>query len=229
MSCSYKLPRIGVMMFQHQTRKIKPTRRSVSGVISYKKKPLAYESTLERDFIIYHAFRDDVKNITPQPIKIPFNKNGRTYGYTPDYYVELDSKSGKSFIAEVKPKQEWQLNWRDWSDKWKAAIRYCKEKGIRFIIFDEDRIRHEALDNINFLRTYETIRVTNEEVEVILADIKQSGLTSVDYILERYFKSKLYRSNGQALVWHLMANKQIGFDIWDDVKDPQMEVWYVGQ
>ena len=154
-------------MFKHQARKIKPTRRSVSGVISYKKKPLAYESTLERDFIIYHAFREDVKNITPQPVKIPFNKNGRTYHYTPDYYVELDAKSGKSFIAEVKPKQEWQLNWRDWSDKWKAAKQYCKEKGISFIIFDEDRIRHEALDNINFLRTYETIRVTKEEVEVI--------------------------------------------------------------
>ena len=141
--------------------------------------------------------------------------------------MELDAKLGKSFIAEVKPKSEWKLNWRDWSDKWKAAKRYCKEKGVRFIIFDEDRIRHEALENINFLRAYESLSVSKEEIEVILADIEQRGITTVDYILARYFKSALYRPDGHALVWHLMANKQIGFDVWSDVRDLQMEVWHV--
>lgn len=227
MSLYLYLLKIGVIMFKHQVRKIKPTRRSVSGVISYNRKPLAYESTLERDFIIYHAFRDDVNNIIPQPVKIPFQTNGRTYEYTPDYYIELDNKSGKSFIAEIKPKEEWKKNWRKWSDKWKQAKRYCKENSLRFIIFDEDRIRHKALENINFLRTYKNIRVSQEEITLILADIEQRRITCADYILERYFTSKFYRSEGQKLIWYLMANRLVGFDIWGDVQNLQMDVWHV--
>lgn len=216
-------------MFKQQVRKIKPTRRSVSGFLSYKKKPLAYESTLERDFIIYHAFREDVKSITSQPVKIPFEKNGRIYQYTPDYYVELDEISGKSFIAEVKPKQEWQENWREWSSKWKQAKKYCKRNNLRFIIFDEDRIRHRALENINFLMIYKNIRAPHEYVDVILTDVKQLNIVSVGYILERYFKSELCHSEGHKLIWYLMANKLIGFDIWGDVKDPQIEIWNITQ
>jgi hypothetical protein len=33
-------------------------------------------------------------------------------------------------IVEVKPLSEWKENWRDWSDKWKAAIQYCREQDL---------------------------------------------------------------------------------------------------
>lgn len=210
-----------------QVRKIKPTIRSVSGFVSYHNEPIAYESSLERDFLIYQCFRHEVLDIIPQPILIPFQKNGREYEYTPDFFVQVKEGFGKSLLVEVKPKSDWQAHWRDWSNKWKAAQRYCKEQGFRFAIFDEDRIRHDALDNINFLMRYKHTRVVPEEVKGILEDIELRGTTRVDYLLERYFGGSIYRNDGKRLIWHLMATKQVGFDVWQDVRSENMEIWHV--
>jgi len=209
-----------------QVRKINPTRRSISGNVSFKGIPIAFESSLERDFIIYHSFKKEVIDIVPQPIAIPFKKNGRNYEYTPDFFVQMAPDTGKSLIVEVKPKKEWQENWRDWSDKWKATIAFCREQEFKFVIYDEDRIRHLALDNINFLMRYKNTFVIPEEVKAVLKDIEQRDCTTVEYILERYFKSYLYRQQGKHLMWHLMANKMIGFNIWADVRSENLEVWY---
>lgn len=209
-----------------QVRKIKPTRRSISGNVSFKGTPIAFESSLERDFIIYHSFKNDVIDIVPQPIAIPFKKNGRNYEYTPDFFVQMAPDTGKSLIVEVKPKKEWQENWRDWSDKWKATIVFCREQDFKFAIYDEDRIHHLALDNINFLMRYKNTSVVPEELRAILKDIEQRGCTTVEYILERYFKSHLYRQQGKHLIWYLMANKMIGFNIWSDIRSEELEIWY---
>lgn len=209
-----------------QVRKIKPTRRSISGNVSFKGTPIAFESSLERDFIIYHSFKNDVIDIVPQPIAIPFKKNGRNYEYTPDFFVQMAPDTGKSLIVEVKPKKEWQENWRDWSDKWKATIVFCREQDFKFAIYDEDRIHHLALDNINFLMRYKNTSVVPEELRAILKDIEQRGCTTVEYILERYFKSHLYRQQGKHLIWYLMANKMIGFNIWSDIRSEKLEIWY---
>lgn len=209
-----------------QTRKIPAVRRSVSGHISYRGEPIAFESTLERDFLIYHSFRDDVIDIVPQPISIPFKKNGRTYNYTPDYFVQVKSGYGKSLLVEVKPKKEWQENWREWSSKWKSAIAFCKEQDFKFSIYDEDRIHHYAFENLQFLAMYKNIAVSEDEVKAIIEDIRLRGFTTVEYILERYFKSELYRQHGRRLMWYLMINNLIKFDIWSDVRSEKLEVWY---
>ena len=226
MSSYNNLPEIGVILFMKQVRRIKPTRRSVSGHFNFKGSSIAYESSLERDFITYHAFRNDVINIVSQPISIPFTKNGRSYNYTPDFFVQLKPDAGKSMIVEVKPKKEWQENWRDWSDKWKAAIVFCREQDFKFVICDEDRIRHLALDNINFLMRYKNTGFIEEEVMVVLKDVELRGCTTVEYILERYFKSHHYQQQGKQLIWHLMANNKVGFNIWGDIRDEKLEIWH---
>ena len=209
-----------------QVRKIGPTRRSISGHVAFKGDSIAFESSLERDFIIYQSFRNDVIDIVSQPITIPFVKNGRNYKYTPDFFVQLEPVAGKSLIVEVKPKTEWQTNWRDWSDKWKAAIKFCSERGFKFVIYDEDRIHHLALENINFLMRYRHTTVVSEEVKAVLQDIELSGSTTVEHLLERYFKSHLYHNKGKHLLWYLMANKMIGFNIWDDIRSEKLEIWH---
>ena len=89
-----------------------------------------------------------------QPISIPFIKNGIEYEYTPDFFVQFytggdyECYETKPMIVEVKPLSEWKENWRDWSDKWKAAIQYCREQDFRFKIYDENRIRNKALKSI---------------------------------------------------------------------------------
>lgn len=104
-----------------QVRVIKSTRRSVSGLYSYGGLSIPYESTLERDFVIFQTFKSNVLEVVAQPVTIPFKKNGRTYNYTPDYFVHLDDGAEyrqeliKNLIVEVKPKSEWKKNWRSCS------------------------------------------------------------------------------------------------------------------
>ena len=135
-------------------------------------------------FYAIRLFRKEVIDIVPQPVSIPFKKNGRTHSYTPDYFVQLSEDHGKSVIVEVKPKLEWQENWRDWSDKWKAAIKYSKDQGFRFAIYDEDRIHHLAFHNINFLRKYKNLYAAPEEVKAVLADLELRDNTTVEYIFK---------------------------------------------
>ena len=86
------------LIIPRQMRKIKPTRRSVSGFYSFRgESAIVFESTLERDFIIRKEFNVNVLDIIPQPAQIPFTKNGRTYNYTPDFLVYYCQTASNTF------------------------------------------------------------------------------------------------------------------------------------
>ncbi|VVP80142.1 hypothetical protein PS938_00601 [Pseudomonas fluorescens] len=56
-------------------RKIKPTKRSVSGVFPFQgESGIPYESMLERDFLFRTEISSEVLEIIPQPVMIPFQK-----------------------------------------------------------------------------------------------------------------------------------------------------------
>lgn len=72
-----------------QSRKIGPTRRSVSGIYNFRREmSIPFESTLERDFLIRKEFCLTVLDIIPQPCQIPFQgRDGRSHTYTPDFLI----------------------------------------------------------------------------------------------------------------------------------------------
>jgi hypothetical protein len=208
-----------------QVRKIKPTRMSVSGRYPYKSDSVPYESTLERDLIIVHAFRDDVKDIVAQPITIPFVKNGITYRYTPDFFIEfIEDADRPNMIIEVKPYDLWRENWRDWSDKWKTMQRYCKDNGYVFRIYDESRIRNTALDNINSLNAFKNYAIEKEDQEAVLEQVKLMGTTTIDYLLTRFYTGSLLRNHGLRVLYHLLATKKLKFNLFLKIND-LTEVW----
>lgn len=213
-----------------QVRTFKGNYRSITGFVSYRGEPLAYESTLERDFLIYHIFRQDVLDIIPQPISIPFVKNGISYNYTPDYFVRFKcGEAVRSLIVEVKYREDWQANWREWSNKWKAAIQYCKENGYRFTIYDESRIRHQAFYNVNSLSAYKNLAIERGEIKAILQEIECRRRITVEKLLELFYKGDCLRPKGKRILWSLMSQQMIGFDIWGNLQDEQLEVWHVDQ
>lgn len=208
-----------------QTRKIKPTRMSLSGRIPYKGSSIPYESTLERDLIIVHAFREDVEDIVAQPITIPFVKNGVTYKYTPDFFIKfVENVDRPSMIIEVKPHDLWQANWREWSDKWKTMRRYCKNNGYTFRIYDESRIRNIALANINLLMKFRNSAIEKEDQEAVLEQVQLMGTTTIDYLLTRFYAGSLLRNHGLRVIYHLLATKQLKFDLSVEISD-LTEMW----
>lgn len=153
------------------TRKIGPTKRSVSGRYAFRgDSSISFESTLERDFLIKAEFSLSVLDVISQPVSIPFEGvNGQTYAYTPDFlvYYRLGDRAygdyPKPLLVEVKPEAEWRANWRKWLPKWKAARRYARTQGWEFRIHDESRIRHVSLANIRFLERYKRMTFAAEE------------------------------------------------------------------
>lgn len=215
-----------------QTRKIGPTRRSVSGVYAFRgKTAIQFESTLERDFLIRKEFSLCVLNIVPQPVQIPFvGNNGREYTYTPDFLVYYHpgkyasyGECPKPLLVEVKPRSDWKQHWREWLSKWKAAYRYANEKGWEFHIHDESRIRDQALANIRFLERYKRMQFPSEESSWVIENIRQMGSTPFNYILARHF-SGIYRVESIAHIWHLLATRQLDCDITRPLND-FTELW----
>lgn len=203
----------------------------VTGHVSWRgMEAIPFESPLERDFVIRQEFAVGVSSVLSQPCTIPFvTHSGRRETYTPDYlvtYKVTDAGLGwepPPLLVEVKCREDWVLGWREWSPKWKAARRYAAKQGWRFRIMDESRIRTVALDNIMFLRRYRDRDVAREESDAIVADLKSLGIAKIDYLLAKHFPG-LYRAEGIAHLWHLMANRRIDGDISDLLGD-MTEVW----
>lgn len=211
-SCDEALPR--------QTRKIKPTRRSVSGVHPFRgETSIPFESTLERDFLLRAEFLTDVLDVIPQPVQVPFlGVNGQSYIYTPDFlvYYKLGSKDycnyPKPMLVEVKPEADWRKHWRDWLPKWKAARRYALTQGWIFRVADESRIRDKVLENVRFLERYKRMTFALEESEAVISSVRDMGATPIHYLLARHFMG-LYRGEGVAHLWSLIATRRLDCDI----------------
>lgn len=208
------------MIIPHQTRKIRPTRRSVSGIYAFRGgTSIPYESTLERDFLIRTEFSLSVLDVIPQPVQIPFTgSGGRRYIYTPDFlvYYRLGNAHPDNYpkprLVEVKPEAEWRKHWRVWTSKWKAARRYAREQGWEFRIMDESRIRDQALENIQFLDRYKRMNFPIEESQWVIQNLREMGCATFDYLLARHFMG-IYRAEGIAHLWHLLATRQIECNI----------------
>lgn len=204
-----------------QIRAIRPTRRSVSGIYPFRgESSIPFESTLERDFLMRIEFFRHVLDVIPQPVEIPFTApNGRTYTYTPDFlvYYRLGDRSyedyPKPLLVEVKPAEQWRRRWRDWLPKWKAARRHAHEQGWVFHLFDESRIRDQVLANVQFLSRYKRMQFPVEETAAVLDTVQQMGWATIDHLLARHFPGQIYRAQGIALIWHLLATRQLDCDI----------------
>lgn len=203
-----------------QTRRIGPTRRSVSGIYMFRREtPIPFESTLERDFLIRAEFTWDVLDVTPQPVGIPFiDAQGRSNIYTPDFLVHYRlgdlsyNEYPKPLLVEVKPAAAWRDNWRIWASKWKAARCFARSQGWQFRIHDESRIRDQVYQNIRFLERFQRMEFVTEESRWIIANLREMGSAPFHYLLSRHFMGA-YRANGIAHIWHLLASRQIECDM----------------
>ena len=209
------------MLLPRQTRRIKPTRRSVSGVCMFRgDTAIEFESTLERDFLLREEFSLAVLGVVPQPCQIRFRDSftGRNEAYTPDFLVHyrLGGRHYEDYprplLVEVKPEAEWRAHWRRWLPKWKAAYRYAKLQGWDFHVRDESRIRDQVLRNIAFLSRYRRMTFPGEESRVVLETVAQMGTATADYLLARHFMG-IYRAEGVAHLWHLLATRKLDCDV----------------
>lgn len=204
-----------------QMRQIRPTRRSVSGVFSFRgEQSIPFESTLERDFLVRKAFSRLVLEIIPQPVQIPFvSRNGRSYLYTPDYLVYYrsdDQPWGEGLcplLVEVKPREELRQHWHDMKPKFAAAYRYAKEQGWHFRVQDESRIRDQVFQNILFLQRYKRMEFAPEDTQWILKNLLEMGQAPFHYLVGRHFSGVADTAIGISQIWNMLATGLLECDM----------------
>lgn len=197
-----------------QTRKIRPTRRSISGIYAFRGEiSVPFESSLERDFLIRTEFNRFVLNVIPQPVQIPFSgRNGQSYTYTPDFLVYFRAnESGqehKPLLVEVKPAAIWREHWRDWSAKWKSARRYAIDRGWIFRIADESRIRDQVLANINALNRYTRTFFSEDQGLALIDYVRHCQVTTAGDLAASCFGPD-QQDRAMATIWHLVAMRHL--------------------
>lgn len=201
-----------------KNRKIGYTYGSLSGVCSFRKeKSIAFESTLERDFITLMEFNDSVSDIVEQPVTIEYtNANGRETTYTPDFLVYFKQPETaifdikyKPLLIEVKPREILRKKFKQLKPKFKIAIKYAQQNDMIFKIYDESKIRGEYFKNISFLKRYKNLKYDRDEEQRILNHIEMVGNTEVDHIIEYLYITDTQRGIALGQIWNLLANKKI--------------------
>ena len=120
------------------------------------KQPLA-RSSWEFVFMKMLDEHPGVEKWASESIKIPYRDplTGRQTVYVPDFFIQYVDKDQKKHaeIVEIKPlnqtlrenvgKDAWrQEQYVKNLAKWEAANAFCKQKGVRFRVINEDAIFH---------------------------------------------------------------------------------------
>lgn len=211
-------------------RKIRPTRRSVSGMVALGNGTFVeYESTLERDFVIRQAFDCRVERILQQPLTLQYTaSNGRRYDYTPDFLVTFKADEGglcpPPLLVEVKSQKELDKDWAALRPKFREAVRYAKAHGFRFSIRNEERIYGQMLENIYFLRRFRKLEVSEEQSDRLLQALDGLLPTQIRVLMHKIPES-LFGPTGAAVhLWHLVAAQRLGCDMHEPLSDHSV-VW----
>lgn len=108
-------------------------------------RPVAHESSLERDFVLLCRFDPDVVMVEEQPVTIDWiDAAGRPRRYTPDYRVVRRCSAD---IVEVKYRADLKVGWEAFRPAFVAARNWAVLQGMRFRIATDRGIRGPRLTN----------------------------------------------------------------------------------
>tara|TARA_Y100000385_G_scaffold285016_1_gene344159 strand:- start:978 stop:1412 length:435 start_codon:yes stop_codon:yes gene_type:complete len=122
---------------------------------------IIYRSLWERKFMVYCDSNPSIVAWASEEIAIPYLSplDGEIHRYFPDFFIKVKQKDNtiKNIIIEVKPKiqcsppkipkrktKQYLQEVRTWSvneAKWKAAQKYCIERGFNFQLITEKELR----------------------------------------------------------------------------------------
>lgn len=195
-------------------RRIGTSRRALTGRVALGgSQAVDFESSLERDWLEQLDFDPRVVELQVQPFSLEHEVEGRQWRYTPDVLAVWQHGSVRETIVyEVKFRDDLRDNWVDYRPRFVAATRYCRERGWRFKIMTERRIRTPMLSAVKFLRPYRRIEDHVVFRERLVAGLRDMGPTTVAQLLEATFDTKQERLLALPSLWKLVANFDVEVD-----------------
>ena len=113
-----------------------------------------YRSSWELAFMKMCDSHPNILKWASENVKIPYRSpmDGKYHNYTPDFMIQYTDRSGQTHVEliEIKPSNQTtmenakssrnQIQVAINAAKWTAAQEWCKRKGIRFKVINEDQI-----------------------------------------------------------------------------------------
>lgn len=177
----------------------------------------AFESLLEKDYLLLLDFDDTVEGFEVQPVRIPVA--GITKGYVPDVLVKFnpDTKTGtarKPALVEVKNSEELARNAKKYAPKFAAAHLYAQEMGWEFITLTQDEIRTPRLANLKFLREYRNVHPTAGDIQTVMACMTSAAdESSSESLLQVLAPSEDDRLYWLPIIWSMVLTRHLTADL----------------
>jgi hypothetical protein len=202
-------------------RTVPKSYRNLTGLIANSRTQLmtAFESTLERDFLLLLDFDPDVVFYEEQPVKIMYpDATGRRRTYTPDILVRYranhgETRQAKPLLCEVKYRDDLRQHWTDYRPKFRAAQRYARQQGWRFRLVTERHVRTPYLHNVKFLGPYRALPVYEAHQVQLLHTLCALGETTAVSLLAMMTHDRWRQAQLLPTLWQLVALRQIGVDL----------------
>jgi hypothetical protein len=193
-------------------RVIGPNRRSLTGLVTSEGASQAFESSLERDFLVLLDFNRRVQEFHTQPVTIHYRYAGRDRRYTPDAFVIFYGDDAPTFF-EVKYREDLRRDWYKLRPGFKAAIKFAKHEGARFKIVTEREIRTPLLSNIKFLRHCRKQSSHESVEEQVVRTLAAIGESTPETLMRAAFRDDQHRLHALSALWRLVAMGRIEADL----------------
>jgi len=202
-------------------RIIPKNHRSVTGFVAsgVNANQAAFESALERDFMLLVEFDPDVLSYEEQPVRIDYlSADGQARHYTPDILVTYHQTSTSTtlrlpLLVEIKYRRDLFECWRELKPKFRAAQRYAKEQGWIFKIITEVEIRTPYLKNVKFLRQFQRRSINPADANLLLQKVSDLQSTDPESLLSAICPEAHDRARLLPTLWRLIARRSIGADL----------------
>ena len=195
--------------------------RSLTGLIpnTRTQSMTAFESSLERDFLLLLDFDPDVEFYEEQPVKITYHdESGRRRIYTPDVLVRyridhLQASHTQPHLCEVKYRDDLRQYWAEYRPKFRAAHRYARQQGWRFRVVTERHVRTPYLANVKFLRSYQAMPPNELYRTRLLSAVSALGETEPTRLLTTMSQDRWQQAQMLPMLWQLIATRQVDTDL----------------
>jgi TnsA endonuclease N terminal/TnsA endonuclease C terminal len=202
-------------------RNIPKNHRSVTGFVAsvVNAGQAAFESTLERDFMLLVEFDPNVLSYEEQPVRIDYlSADGLAHHYTPDVLVTYRQTSASTtlkppLLVEIKYRRDLFECWLELKPKFRAARRYAKERGWIFKIVTEVEIRTPYLKNVKFLRQFQRRSIDPADATLLLQKVSDLQSTDPESLLSAICSESHERARLLPALWQLIARRAIGADL----------------
>lgn len=223
------IPSMGNLLMP--VRSIPKNYRNVTGVAAHSKAvgKVMFESTLERDFLSLLEFDREVESFEVQPVRLNWQDGrGRVRSYTPDVLVCYRNGSRRPVLWEVKYRDDLRANWQEYRSKFRAAVRYARDRGWRFRLATEREIRGVRLDNARFLLPVLRRGCPDAgDVSSVLDGLRVSGSSTPALLLASLSPDTTERARLLPVLWYLVATGRVETDLGEKLTMAN-RIWSVG-